>query len=42
MKEVGIQEISQKVYARLVSDGYAGDVEADIEFIKNVRKEGAL
>ena len=42
MKEVGIQEIAQKVYARLVSDGYAGDVEADIEFIKNVRKEGAL
>ena len=39
MREIGVQEVARQIYARLVSEGYTGDVDADLEFVKSIRKE---
>lgn len=38
MKEVGMQETLRVIYARIISDDYAGDLDSDFEFVKNIGK----
>lgn len=39
MREIGVQEVARQIYARLVSEGYTGDIESDLEFVKKMEKQ---
>lgn len=36
IKDVGLQEVMRSIYARIAAEDYEGDLDADMEFVKNV------
>lgn len=39
MREIGVQEVARQIYARLVSEGYTGDIDSDLEFVRSIAKQ---